>query len=53
MAQVVGYEERVKMPPTGKLKADELEAISEWVKGGGAWPGAVAVGIVLLTHAGR
>ena len=36
---VVGYEERVKMPPSGKLKSDELAAISEWVKGGGAWPG--------------
>ena len=41
LMQVVGYEERVKMPPSGKLKSDELAAISEWVKGGGAWPGAV------------
>ena len=36
---VVGYEERVKMPPSGKLKSEELAAISEWVKGGGVWPG--------------
>src|SRR5258708_1312226 len=42
VAQVIGYEERVKMPPSGKLKPDDLSAINEWVKGGGRWPGAVA-----------
>ena len=40
LVQVLGYEERIKMPPSGKLKSDELVAINEWVKGGGAWPGA-------------
>jgi hypothetical protein len=40
LLHVVGYEERIKMPPTGKLKPDELAAITEWVKNGGIWPGA-------------
>ena len=40
LLHVVSYVERIKMPPTGKLKPDELAAITEWVKGGGTWPGA-------------
>jgi len=43
LLHVVSYVERVKMPPTGKLHPDELTAITEWVKGGGAWPGAPAI----------
>ncbi|MFZ4794924.1 MAG: PSD1 and planctomycete cytochrome C domain-containing protein [Blastocatellia bacterium] len=37
---VVGYEEKLKMPPTGKLRQDELEALAAWVKMGAPWPGA-------------
>ena len=37
---IVGYEGRVKMPPTGKLSEPELESLRTWVEGGAPWPGA-------------
>jgi hypothetical protein len=40
LLQVINYEANPKMPPTGKLKADEIEAITMWVKMGAPWPGA-------------
>ena len=30
--------EKLKMPPGGKLKDDEIAAIAEWVKAGAVWP---------------
>ena len=30
---------RLKMPPGGKLKDEEITAITEWVKAGAVWPG--------------
>src|SRR5215472_8021703 len=30
--------ERIKMPPGGKLKDDEIAALTEWVKSGAVWP---------------
>jgi hypothetical protein len=38
--KVISYEERLKMPPTGKLKPEEIDEINEWVKMGAPWPGA-------------
>jgi hypothetical protein len=38
LLQVVGYQERIKMPPTGKLADDELAQLREWVKVGAPWP---------------
>ncbi|MBK9167134.1 MAG: PSD1 domain-containing protein [Bryobacterales bacterium] len=40
LLEVVSYEDRVKMPPTGKLADDELAALREWVKLGAPWPEA-------------
>ncbi|MFM8394683.1 MAG: PSD1 and planctomycete cytochrome C domain-containing protein, partial [Acidobacteriota bacterium] len=40
LLKVVGYEEKLKMPPSGKLRDDELEALATWVKMGATWPGA-------------
>ncbi len=42
LLKVISYDENPKMPPTGKLKADEIEAITAWVKMGAPWPGAAA-----------
>ena len=36
--QVVGYLERVKMPPTGKISDQEIGTLREWVAMGAAWP---------------
>jgi hypothetical protein len=38
LLQAVGYQERIKMPPTGKLGDHELAALREWVKSGAVWP---------------
>src|SRR5215470_5565993 len=36
--QVIRYESSLKMPPTGKLKDDEIGAMAEWVTMGAPWP---------------
>src|SRR5258707_8301822 len=33
---------RLKMPPGGKLKDEEIAAIAEWVKAGAVWPAGTA-----------
>ena len=33
---------RLKMPPGGKLKDEEIAAIAEWVKSGAVWPAGAA-----------
>jgi hypothetical protein len=38
LLHVVSYEERIKMPPTGKLKEQEIQDLREWVKLGAPWP---------------
>ena len=40
--QVVSYLDKIKMPPTGKLKDEEIEALKAWVKMGTPWPDAKA-----------
>ena len=40
--QVVSYLDKIKMPPTGKLKEEEIEALKAWVKMGTPWPDAKA-----------
>ena len=34
--------DRIKMPPNGKLKEEEIAAITEWVKAGAVWPAGAA-----------
>ena len=36
----VRYEGDLKMPPTGKLPADEIAALARWIEMGAPWPGA-------------
>ena len=38
LLEVIGYQEKVKMPPTGRLSDAELLAIREWVGQGARWP---------------
>lgn len=43
LLKVVSYDERLKMPPQGKLSAAQLADLTEWVtKSGGVWPGVQA-----------
>ncbi len=38
LLRVVGYQESLKMPPSGKLPPEDLEALAEWVRRGAPWP---------------
>jgi hypothetical protein len=38
--KAIGYEDSLKMPPMGKLKTEQIEALTNWVKMGAPWPGA-------------
>ncbi|MBW3623514.1 MAG: DUF1553 domain-containing protein [Armatimonadetes bacterium] len=42
LVQVVRYDHKIKMPPTGKMKAADIAALTEWVKMGAPWPEAKA-----------
>ncbi len=37
LLKAIGYSETLKMPPTGKLKAEEIAALTDWVKMGAPW----------------
>jgi hypothetical protein len=43
LLRVISYNENLKMPPTGKLKEDEIATLTEWVRMGAPWPGATVV----------
>ena len=34
----VRYEGQIKMPPTGKLPSEEIEALTTWIRHGAPWP---------------
>ena len=38
LVQVVSYQDKIKMPPTGKLADSEIAALGEWVEMGTPWP---------------
>src|SRR5262245_17931397 len=40
LLKVIGYDGETKMPPSGKLKDQEIAALTEWVKIGAPWPGS-------------
>ena len=39
LLMAVGYQDKVKMPPAGKLPDNEIEALTAWIKQGAPWPG--------------
>jgi hypothetical protein len=39
----VHYSDEPKMPPRGKLKPEQIEALSRWIKAGAVWPEEYAV----------
>jgi mono/diheme cytochrome c family protein len=40
LLKAVSYDSELKMPPSGKLKDQEIAALTDWVKMGAPWPGA-------------
>ncbi|HEY8460209.1 MAG TPA: DUF1549 domain-containing protein, partial [Blastocatellia bacterium] len=49
LLKVIGYDGEMKMPPSGKLKDHEITALTEWVKMGAPWPGAVTAAVPAIT----
>lgn len=49
----VRYTGTLKMPPSGKLKDDEINALTEWVKMGAPWPGAKISNAALAAQKGE
>jgi mono/diheme cytochrome c family protein len=43
LIEAIGYKGDVQMPPKGKLKDEDVAALSEWVKRGAVWPDAHTV----------
>lgn len=43
LLKVIGYDDKLKMPPTGKMKDADIAAVAEWVKAGALWPTAKPV----------
>ena len=43
LLKVISYDERIKMPPMGRLEDDEVSALTTWVEAGAPWPGAEQV----------
>ncbi|HJT79434.1 MAG TPA: PSD1 and planctomycete cytochrome C domain-containing protein, partial [Gemmataceae bacterium] len=42
LVKAVHYDDSPHMPPRGKLSADEIAALTEWVRQGAPWPEVVA-----------
>lgn len=38
LVKVIGYMHELKMPPAGKLSAEKIESLRDWVETGAAWP---------------
>jgi len=38
LLKVVSYQDRIKMPPTGKLGDEEIADVREWLRMGAPWP---------------
>src|SRR5882672_3609415 len=38
LMRAIGYLGQIKMPPTGKLAAGEMDSVREWVRMGSPWP---------------
>ena len=48
LLQVIGYEDRIKMPPSGRLRSEEIDALRTWVLSGAQWSGFESAGQRLL-----
>src|SRR4051812_38390132 len=42
LLKVTSYEDRLKMPPTGKLKDEDMATLKSWIAIGAPWPGAAS-----------
>ncbi|MCI0659703.1 MAG: PSD1 and planctomycete cytochrome C domain-containing protein [Acidobacteria bacterium] len=45
LLKVILYQDQLKMPPTGKLKDEEITILTSWIKMGAPWPEAPGTSI--------
>ncbi len=38
LVHAIQYTSGLKMPPAGKLRQDQIEILTEWIRSGAAWP---------------
>ena len=53
LLQVVGWQGKVKMPPTGPLAPEQVAALGRWVEMGAPWPSDASAAVVEATAGGR
>ncbi len=53
LLKVLSYDERMKMPPTGKLKPEEIADFNTWVRMGAPWPGSATPAAIAPKKSGR
>jgi mono/diheme cytochrome c family protein len=51
LVEVVRYDSDIRMPPKGKLKEAEIDALTEWVRRGAVWPASPAAATASATSA--
>ena len=39
LIEAIGYQGDIRMPPAGKLRDDQIAALTNWIKSGAPWPG--------------
>jgi cytochrome c553 len=52
IVRAVRYDGKLKMPPTGKLRPEEIQAFTAWVKAGAPWPEPKHAGGVIISATG-
>jgi hypothetical protein len=54
LIQAVRYtHQRLKMPPTGKLSAEQVDDLAAWVKNGATWPDSTAIKAAPVSTSGE
>lgn len=53
LISAIHYTGKIQMPPTHRLKYDEIASIEDWIRDGAPWPEGVAVSATKVTAAQR
>jgi hypothetical protein len=52
LMRALGYADKIKMPPSGKLSANDITTVKTWIEMGGSWPKDAATQTSAGTHKG-
>jgi mono/diheme cytochrome c family protein len=53
LVSAIHYQGKIQMPPTGRLKMEDIASLEEWIRDGAPWPEGVAVSSTKVTEAQR